>query len=76
MTKMLQVRNLSDEVHSRLKERAAASRMTLSDYVAQELTRIVKYRTNAEIIQEARKHTFDIPIEDVVEGIRQDRESH
>ena len=37
MSKMLQVRNLPDEVHARLKERAAQERMSLSDYVAQEL---------------------------------------
>ena len=73
---MLQVRNLPEEVHARLKERAAAQRMSLSDYVAQELTRLVRYRSNEEIIREARKKTFDIPIEEVVEGIRKDRESH
>ena len=47
---MLQVRNLSDDVHARLKERAAAERMSLSDYVARELEELVRYRTNAEII--------------------------
>lgn len=74
MSKMLQVRNLPDEVHARLKERATQARMSLSDYVAQELTRLVRYRSNAEILQEARTKTFDIPIEDVVEWIRHERE--
>ena len=73
---MLQVRNLPDDVHARLKERAAEQRMTLSDFVAQELTRLVRYRSNAEILREARETTFDIPIDQVVEGIRRDRESH
>lgn len=76
MSKMLQVRNLPDDVHARLKERAVQARMSLSDYVAQELTKLVRYRSNAEIVREARKKTFDIPIEEVVEGIRRDRESH
>lgn len=76
MAKMLQVRNLPDEVHARLKERAAAERMSLSDYVAQELTRLVRYRNNDEIIAEARKETFPISREELVEGIRKDRESH
>jgi plasmid stability protein len=76
MSKMLQVRNLPDEVHARLKERAAQERMSLSDYVAQELTKLVRYRSNAEIVREARKKTFDIPREEMVEGIRRDRESH
>ncbi len=76
MAKMLQVRNLPDEVHARLKERAAQERMSLSDYVAQELTRLVRYRSNAEIIAAARMKTFDISREEIVEGIRRDRESH
>jgi plasmid stability protein len=76
MAKMLQVRNLPDEVHARLKQRAAQERMSLSDYVAQELTKLVRYRSNAEIIAEARKKTFDISREEIVEGIRRDRESH
>ncbi|UJP08746.1 hypothetical protein L2X99_09455 [Microbacterium sp. KUDC0406] len=54
MSRMLQVRNLPDEVHARLKERAAAERMSLSDYVARELERLVRYRSNAEILAAAR----------------------
>lgn len=76
MAKMLQVRNLPNEVHARLKERAAAQRMSLSDYVAQELTRLVRYRNNDEIIALARRKTFPISREELVEGIRKDRESH
>ncbi|WP_336501164.1 FitA-like ribbon-helix-helix domain-containing protein [Microbacterium paraoxydans] len=51
---MLQVRNLPDEVHARLKERAAAERMSLSDYVARELEDLVRYRSNAEILEASR----------------------
>ncbi len=51
---MLQVRNLPDEVHARLKERAATEGMTLSDYVKRELTQLVQYRSNAEILAAAR----------------------
>lgn len=54
MARMLQVRNLPDEVHARLKERAAAERMTLSDFVARELTELVRYRSNAEILAASR----------------------
>ncbi|MGW9156758.1 FitA-like ribbon-helix-helix domain-containing protein [Microbacterium sp. NPDC055665] len=56
---MLQVRNLPDDVHSRLKERAAAERMSLSDYVARELADLVQYRTNAEIIAAARERSAE-----------------
>lgn len=54
MGRMLQVRNLPDEVHTRLKERAAAERMSLSDYVARELEDLVRYRSNAEILEASR----------------------
>ncbi|MGO3191455.1 MAG: FitA-like ribbon-helix-helix domain-containing protein [Microbacterium sp.] len=54
---MLQVRNLPDDVHERLKERAAAERMSLSDYVARQLTELVRFRTNAEIVAAARERT-------------------
>lgn len=52
---MLQVRNLPEDVHERLKARAAEERMSLSDYVARELATLVEYRSNAEILAEARR---------------------
>jgi hypothetical protein len=70
-----QMRNLPDDVHARLKERAAAERMTLSDYVARELGQLVRYRSNAEIIGEARRHLTPLPSEEIVAGIRNERDS-
>ena len=37
MAKMIQVRNVPDEVHRTLKARAAAAGMSLSDYVKRDL---------------------------------------
>ena len=37
MSKMVQIRDLPDEVHSKLKARAARERMSLSDYLKREL---------------------------------------
>lgn len=37
MAKMIQVRNVADEVHRTLKARAAAAGMSLSDYVKRDL---------------------------------------
>ncbi len=39
---MIQVRHVPDEVHRRLKTRAAASGLTLSDYLRLELDRIAE----------------------------------
>ena len=66
MARMLQVRNLPDDVHARLKERAAAERMSLSDYVARELTDMVRYRSNAEILAAARARDVHVSPEDIL----------
>ena len=42
MSRMVQVRHVSDEVHRRLKTRAAAAGLTLSDYLRLELDRIAE----------------------------------
>jgi len=77
---MLQVRNLPDDVHARLKERAAAERMSLSDYVARELERLVRYRSNAEIIAAARERAqrdgFALTREDILEARDAARAEH
>jgi plasmid stability protein len=75
---MLQVRNLPDEVHERLKQRAAEERMSLSDYVARELTKMVRYRSNAEILEEARRRARErgtsVSHEQIVSAIHEGRE--
>lgn len=77
MPVMLQVRNLPDDVHAKLKTRAAEARMSLSDYVAVELAKLVEYRTNAEIFAEFRQRHPEITMtsEDVVEAIRAERDA-
>ncbi|CAN5338487.1 hypothetical protein BH09ACT4_BH09ACT4_00830 [soil metagenome] len=73
---MLQVRNLPDAVHAKLKARATAERMSLSDYVAAELAKLVEYRSNKEIIDEfRRKHpSLGLDRQQIVDGIHADRE--
>lgn len=60
MPVMVQVRNLPDEVHARLKARAKAERMSLSDYIARELTELVEYRSNAEIMADFHRRHPDL----------------
>lgn len=76
---MLQVRNLPDEVHARLKERAAAEHLSLSDYVARELTELVRYRSNAEIFAAARARNEERglrpgSVDEIVRAVREARE--
>jgi plasmid stability protein len=48
MSKMIQVRNVPEELHRKLKARAAAGGMSLSDYLLQELLEIAERPTWAE----------------------------
>jgi len=49
MSKMIQVRNVSDDVHRTLKMRAAAAGMSLSDYVKRDLEAAAALPTLEEI---------------------------
>lgn len=75
MQKMIQIRNVPDSVHRKVKARAAEAGMTLSDYLLAEVERIVSLPTREEML--ARLHTrsrvkLRTPAADL---IRADRES-
>jgi plasmid stability protein len=49
--KLLQIRNVPDEVHRTLKSRAALAGMSLSEYALAELRRAAERPTRAEIMR-------------------------
>lgn len=49
MSKMIQIRNVPDDLHRELKMRAAAAGMSMSDYIKRELDRRRRKSTIAEI---------------------------
>ena len=55
MSKMVQVRNVPDALHRKLKARAAHSGQTLSDYLLAELERLAARPTREEML--ARIHS-------------------
>ena len=55
MSKMIQIRNVPDAVHRKIKARAAQSGMTLSDYLLAEIERIAALPTRDEM--RARLHS-------------------
>src|SRR2546430_14217107 len=57
MPTMLQVRNVPDTIHRRLKARAALAGMSLSDYVLAELRRSVERPTRAELLERLARRT-------------------
>ncbi len=69
MSKMIQVRNVPDELHRTLKVRAAECGMTLSDYVLQELAWAVDKPTLAELVARLREQPpteIDIEPADII----------
>ncbi len=54
MSKMIQIRNISDEAHRVLKTRAAAAGMSLSDYLRVDLEAQAKLLSWDEVIQRSR----------------------
>ena len=51
MAVMIQVRNVPDAIHRKLKSRAALAGMSLSDYVLAELKRSLDRPTKEEVLQ-------------------------
>jgi len=72
---MLQIRNVPDDVHRQLKARAALAGQSLSEFALAELRKTLEKPTRAEILARiASRSPVDISADDVVEGIRADRE--
>ena len=69
MSRVLQIRNLPDEVHRRLESRAALAGMSISDYVLREIERTLSRPTRAEVfarIAELPPIELDPPSSDVL----------
>lgn len=55
MSKMIQIRNVPDELHRTLKARAAREGMTLSDYLLSEIEQVAKKPTMKEWLERVEK---------------------
>lgn len=75
MSKMIQIRNVPDDLHRQLKIRAAAAGMSMSDYIKRELDLRTRKSTIAEIIarREARGGKSTGTIQQTVDIIREAR---
>ena len=50
MTKMIQIRNVPDDLHRRLKERASKAGMSLSEYLLSEMEQVAEKPTLPEMM--------------------------
>jgi antitoxin FitA len=75
MNKHVQIRNLPEATHRKLKTRAASRGMTITDYVKDLVDQDLAFPSNAEIVERLRK----LPQVDIgdtaAEMVRQDRDS-
>jgi plasmid stability protein len=55
MTKMIQIRNVPDALHRRLKSRAAFAGMSLSDYLLAEIRHVAELPTLEEMRERLRQ---------------------
>jgi plasmid stability protein len=55
MSKMIQIRNVPDELHRKLKVRAAQMGMTLSDYLLSEIEQVAAKPTMKEWLERAAR---------------------
>lgn len=54
MSKMVQVRNVPDALHRKLKSRAALAGLPISEFLLREIQRVVERPTQAEILERLR----------------------
>lgn len=73
MSKTVQIRNVPDDLHRRLRMRAAEEGTSLSDYLLHELARIADKPTLTEVYRRARARGGGVPVEQIVAVIREDR---
>ena len=48
MSTMIQIRNVPDEIHKKLKTRAAAAGVSMSDYILKDITNLAERPTEEE----------------------------
>jgi plasmid stability protein len=72
MPKMIQIRNVPDDIHRALKVRAAKEGMTLSAYLLREVAQLAERPTLEELFERARRRKPLKPIaQESVEIIRE-----
>jgi hypothetical protein len=75
MSKMIQIRNVPDDLHRDLKKRAALAGMSMSDYIKRELDRKSRKSTIKEIRERSRGRSAEssLTTQKIVDIIREAR---
>jgi len=75
MSATIQIRNVPDALHRRLKSRAALAGMSLSDYLLQQIREVAERPTIEELrARLARRSTVTLSV-DTADAVRAERDS-
>ena len=69
VAKMLQVRNVPDDLHAVLRARAAASGLSLSEYVLRELQAVAARPSKAEVLDRAARRGGRMSFDEAVAAV-------
>ncbi len=75
MTKMIQLRNVPEPLHRKLKARAALEGMSLSDYLLNEIRRVAERPTVAELKERLHGRQSIAPRISSAEAVRAERDA-
>ena len=73
MSKMIQLRNVPEALHRKLKSRAALEGLSLSEYLIGEVRRAAERPSLSELRQRLAERTRVTPDESPVEAVRAER---
>jgi len=75
MSKMIQLRNVPDDVHRALKIKAAEAGISLSDFLVREVTYIAWRPSIDDLLKRIKQHSPVKTPEDSVAAVRAERET-
>jgi plasmid stability protein len=73
MSVMIQIRNVPERIHRRLKARAAEEGVSLSDLLLREATRLAETPSRAEVLDRIRRRSEVVPPEPIAAAVRAER---
>jgi plasmid stability protein len=74
MSKMIQLRNVPDDLHRKLKSRAAMAGLSLSDYLLREVQRVAERPTVVELRQRLAQRSPVNPRMTPAKAVRAERD--
>jgi plasmid stability protein len=75
MSTMIQIRNVPDALHRKLKSRAALAGMSLSDYLLQQIRQVAERPTMEEMRARLARRSAVTLSEDTADAVRAERDS-